>query len=309
MANERKAARSAAEAGWHVSRYNISAKEPETGKTVIVNLLTGSCAEYSPLELYLMSALDEISEDHPIIGLLARRGAICNFDELAAIEAESHIGVVKAPTLGLVLCPTLGCNFPFHVYVRYNVHEGNRDQMSAIESFVEQLAKESGNEMSCVSARVVSSEPATDRESQVQLLCGAEKAEVAIDVDSSRFGPGRGAFCGANNTVGATVDHMGNLYQCGEVVGEQRFSYGTAREWDPARPLATASNRDMLTCYLNAFGATCDPECRECVWLPHCAGGCPHMRLFGEGRQCVPYRDNPEAFVLASYAKLSAAQR
>ena len=191
MANERKAARSAAEAGWHVSRYNISAKEPETGKTVIVNLLTGSCVEYSPLELYLMSVLDEISEDHPIIGLLARRGA----------------------------------------------------------------------------------------------------------------------FCGANNTVGATVDHMGNLYQCGEVVGEQRFSYGTAREWDPARPLATASNRDMLTCYLNAFGATCDPECRECVWLPHCAGGCPHMRLFGEGRQCVPYRDNPEAFVLASYAKLSAAQR
>jgi uncharacterized protein len=65
----------------------------------------------------------------------------------------------------------------------------------------------------------------------------------------------------------------------------------------------------MLTCYLNAYGAQCDPECRECVWLPHCAGGCPHMRLFGEGRQCVPYRDNPEAYVLASYAKLREAGR
>ncbi len=103
--------------------------------------------------------------------------------------------------------------------------------------------------------------------------------------------------------MGATVDHLGNLYQCGEAASDQRFSYGTAREWDPANPLTTASKIDMLTCYLNAYGAQCDPECRECVWLPHCAGGCPHKRLFGPGRQCVPYRDNPEAYVLASYAK------
>ena len=111
MANERKTTRTAAEAGWHVSRYNISAKVPETGKTVIVNLLTGSCAEYSPLELFLMSALDEISENHPIIGLLARRGAICNFDELAAIEADGHIGVEMTNHIGLIICPTMGCNF------------------------------------------------------------------------------------------------------------------------------------------------------------------------------------------------------
>jgi uncharacterized protein len=111
MANEHKTTRSAAEAGWHVSRYNISAKVPETGKTVIVNLLTGSCSEYSPLELFLMSVLDEISENHPIIGLLARRGAICNFDELAAIEADSHIDMKMTNHIGLIICPTMGCNF------------------------------------------------------------------------------------------------------------------------------------------------------------------------------------------------------
>ena len=81
----------AAEAGWHISRYNISAKEPSTGKTLIANLLRGSCHAYSPLELFLMSALDEIDENHPAIIPLAKRGVICNFDEVAALEAASDI--------------------------------------------------------------------------------------------------------------------------------------------------------------------------------------------------------------------------
>lgn len=265
MANERKAARSAAEAGWHVSRYNISAKEPETGKTVIVNLLTGSCAEYSPLELYLMSALDEISEDHPIIGLLARRGAICNFDELAAIEAESHIGVVKAPTLGLVLCPTLGCNFDCP-YCFENHYAG---KMSA----------EVQDDDVALAGRMID---ASAPERMKVTWFGGEPLLAPEIVES------------LSQRLIALADERGIEYDAGIITN------GYLLDQDIV---------DMLTCYLNAFGATCDPECRECVWLPHCAGGCPHMRLFGEGRQCVPYRDNPEAFVLASYAKLSAAQR
>ena len=81
------------------------------------------------------------------------------------------------------------------------------------------------------------------------------------------------------------------------------ISFGTAREWNPADPLATASNPDNLTMYLNTACPVPDEECRECVWLPVCVGGCPHRRLFGE-RQCIAFKDDPESYVLALHARI-----
>ena len=46
-----------------------------------------------------------------------------------------------------------------------------------------------------------------------------------------------------------------------------------------------------------------DDECRECIWLPTCVGGCPHKRLFDE-RQCIAFKDNPEGYVLALHARI-----
>ena len=42
---------------------------------------------------------------------------------------------------------------------------------------------------------------------------------------------------------------------------------------------------------------------RDCVWLPTCAGGCPHQRLFYE-RKCVPFKDDPDNYVLALHARI-----
>ena len=39
-------------------------------------------------------------------------------------------------------------------------------------------------------------------------------------------------------------------------------------------------------------------------WRPVCAGGCPYKRLYEE-RKCVPYKDTPEAYVLALFAKIA----
>lgn len=121
--------------------------------------------------------------------------------------------------------------------------------------------------------------------------------------DSRRFNQGSATFCGVHTLWGVGIDHLGNLQMCWEAVDKPELSFGTAREWDPARPLATASRPDNLTCYLSGVGAPAtDPECRACVWLPLCAGGCPYARLFGDGRVCVPYKDDPEAFVLKAHA-------
>ena len=55
--------------------------------------------------------------------------------------------------------------------------------------------------------------------------------------------------------------------------------------------------------YLNTACPIPDEECRECVWLPTCVGGCPYKRLFGE-RSCIAFRDNPEDYVLALHARI-----
>lgn len=96
--------------------------------------------------------------------------------------------------------------------------------------------------------------------------------------------------------------------KCWEIVGKPAFSFGTAHDWDPADPFATASNPDNLTAYLNTAAPVRDEECRECVWLPHCVGGCPHRRLLGQ-RQCVAFKDDPEGYALALHARIGADKK
>ena len=76
----------AREAGWRVSRYNLFAPIPGTKNVAIANLFKGVCAEYSPLELYLLSVLERLDEHHPIIDRFAKRGIITRLDERAALE-------------------------------------------------------------------------------------------------------------------------------------------------------------------------------------------------------------------------------
>ena len=53
----------AKEAGWHVSRYNLTASIPETEKTAIVNLYKGNCGVYTPIEIYLKIPLSFLSKN------------------------------------------------------------------------------------------------------------------------------------------------------------------------------------------------------------------------------------------------------
>ena len=441
MGHDNDSQRTAAQAGWHVSRYNLSALVPGKKTVAIANLYKGTCAEYNPIELYLMSVLDEIAEDHPIIDRLAKRGVIANFDERAALETMGRCACLGQRGVGLTICPTIGCNFdcpycfenhragkmspdvqddvvalaermmeaagvknlsitwfggepllapdvieslsrrlialveerggtyhagiitngylltpenarmlgecevssaqvtldgmheahdatrhlagggptfdrivdnlraplPFRVQVRHNVHAGNRDQMDGLEAFVRELAAESGNDIRYYPAPVSGSEVADERGRQVDLLCGGTDAEVGIRQDASRFSSGRGHYCGAQSLWTLGIDDRGNLQKCWESVDKPQLSFGTAHDWDPRDPIASASNPDNLTRYLNTAGPVPDDECRECVWLPLCAGGCPQKRLF-EGRRCVPYRDDAEAYVLALHARIGEGE-
>ncbi|MBR3741994.1 MAG: hypothetical protein IKN04_16335 [Clostridia bacterium] len=45
------------------------------------------------------------------------------------------------------------------------------------------------------------------------------------------------------------------------------------------------------------------PECRDCVPLPRCAGGCPTRRLYYQ-KNCFGFRNAPDKTVLALYDRL-----
>ena len=152
-------------------------------------------------------------------------------------------------------------------------------------------------------APVSGSETADERGRQVGLLCASDASEVSVRQEAGRFHAGRGHYCGAHSIWSVGIDERGNLQKCWEAVDKPAISFGTAHDWDPADPLATAANPDNLTMYLNTACPLPDEECRECVWLPSCAGGCPHKRLF-DGRQCVFFKDDPERYVLALHARI-----
>ncbi|MBQ9068576.1 MAG: SPASM domain-containing protein, partial [Eggerthellaceae bacterium] len=192
---------------------------------------------------------------------------------------------------------------PFRVHIRHNVHEDNIGEMVELKAFIEALAQESGNDLSYYPAVVAGSEAADARGDQVGLLCRTEASEVGLQQEAGRFSAGRGHYCGAHTIWGVSIDDAGNLQKCWEIVDKPAFSFGTAHDWDPGDPFVTASNPDNLTMYLNTASPVRDEECRECVWLPHCVGGCPHRRLMGQ-RQCVAFKDNPEGYVLALHARI-----
>ena len=430
--------RTAAEVGWHASRYNLVAKLPNSKNVAIANLFAGSCAEYTPIETYLLSVVGELAEDHPIIARLARRGVICKFDERAALEAMGRASCAGPSGVSLTICPTMGCNFdcpycfenhfagkmsaqvqddvvalaerlldasgsndlsvnwfggepllapdvieslserlmelvsqrggtysagiitngylltqqivdmldrckvdsaqitidglgathdatrhlagggptferivgnlrelriPFRVSARHNVHEGNRHEISQLKEFVERLAEESGNDISYYSATVSDNEVAEQRGKQVGLLCSTDASDLSATLEAENFSKGQGYYCGAQCIWAIGVDDKGNLQKCWEAVDKPQLSFGTAHDWDPANPLQTATNPDNMTMFLNTANPVPDDECRECVWLPMCVGGCPYKRLF-EGRQCISFKDDPERYVLALHARI-----
>ena len=437
--DNRETKRTAAEAGWHLSRYNLSAQVPGRDAAAIANLFKGTCAEYSPPELYLLSVLDRLDEQHPIIDRFARRGIITRTDELAALETLGRAACAAPHGVNLTICPTMDCNFscpycfenhrpgkmslavqddvaalagrmldtaggkmlnvtwfggepllapdvierlskqlmalagekgagysagiitngyllnqknidmlsrclvrscqvtidglgaahdaarhltnggptferiagnlrngkiPFKVNIRQNVQESNMDTIAEVEAYVRELAEASGNQIEYGPAPVSGNEATEERGGRVGLLCETNLTEVGLIQEAKRFMTGRGHYCGAQTLFSVGIDEDGRLFKCWEAAGTDGLSFGNAHDWNPADPLNTAADPEQLTMYLNTALPTTDEECRQCVWLPLCVGGCPHRRLF-YGRSCIPFRDQPERYVLALHARIS----
>ena len=429
--------RSAVEAGWHVSRYNLYAPIPGEDRIAAVSLYRGVCAAYSPMELYFLAHLELLPEGHPLVSRFAEKGLIANFDEREALTAMGRLGCNQSGTVTLTICPTMGCNFdcpycfekhtpgrmsreaqdqviglaermmnagrarrlnvvwfggepllapdvirdlsarlialaeekgaaytagiitngylltrenaemlgnarvgwtqvtldgmrenhdqtrhlagggptfdriirnlrevsiPFPVIIRQNVHNGNRKDMRPLCELILKLKEESGNRLGYYPSAVFDSDAAEERGKQVALLCGSGAGDLDLLKGTVDFQPGQGLYCGSGNLWTVSVDDKGRLSKCSDDVGNPAHSFGSAADWDPLRPLETASAPEFLVRYLNAAHLD-DPECRDCVWLPRCRGGCPYERLFRK-KACLSYRDQPEEYVLSLYKRM-----
>lgn len=135
-------AKTAADAGWRKSRYNMTALLPGSADTAIANLYSGVRDTCSPYELHVMDSLDSVSASHPLLGALAQRGFIVNFDERAALETMSRYACGDPGSVLLVICPTMGCNFDCPYC--FENHQGGRmtEHVQAdIVSLAERLLK------------------------------------------------------------------------------------------------------------------------------------------------------------------------
>ncbi len=207
------------------------------------------------------------------------------------------------PTFGRITDNLRNGKIPFPVNIRQNIQESNIDEIPKVKAFVEQLAKESGNKLNYSPAPVTANEATEERGEHSKILCGTNLSEVTLMQETQRFAARRGHYCGANMIFSVGIDETGRLFKCWENAADPKFSFAYARDWDPLRPLETAFNPDMLNRYLNTALPLKDEECNECIWLPVCAGGCPHFRLHYH-KSCIGMRNDPEKYVLALHARI-----
>lgn len=226
----------------------------------------------------------------------------------ATHDATRHLAG-GGPTYERIVSNLRELRLPFTASLRTNVHKGNLSQVDSIRALARKLSDESGNYISCYAKAVLPSVAAEERGRQVELLSGADAVDIGLHGCRRRIPVGDDHQCAAITLWSALVDVQGNLHKCaGLTAAEPQLAYASARDWDPADPVTTAFAPDNLTRFLNWASPVSDEECHECVWLPLCGGGCPYYRLLGN-RLCLPFRDEPEQYVLSQYARLTELRR
>lgn len=197
---------------------------------------------------------------------------------------------------------------PFSVEVRFNVHAGNRPEAALLRERIDQIAAESGNRIVFHEAEVFETDLSLTRPDAPELLSADEVKEISLQRGNLSFRGARGRRCSAQKPYNVCIDERGRLYACSAVLAEPEHAFGNAADWDPADPDITADTPKERKWFLEDSLPRNDPECTACLWLPICGGGCAHLRRKGK-RDCVPWKDDPEGFVLAQYRRMGEKQR
>lgn len=105
-------------------------------------------------------------------------------------------------------------------------------------------------------------------------------------------------YCGADSGAALVIDPEGKLYKCWCDIGMNEKIIGDIHD------LEKISNMEVFTSYM-LYDPTEDEECRKCICLPFCKGGCPHKRIAGQER-CDMSKENLKSFLeICAYEILS----
>ena len=233
------------------------------------------------------------------------RSAVIALDGVGSAHDRTRHFKNGAPSFELITQKLRTLRIPFPVSLRHVVTRDNLDQMNALETFVKELVRESGNRFVYSPSHCGWNNATDERDADVGYLEQEGAIRVAIQQDKYRFQPARAGYCAAATSLGdVTIDARGELYKCWpELDNIDGRSFGNAKTWDPADPLGTAANPEQLTRYLDTAIPNGDPECWECKWLPFCVGGCPYIRVC-QTKECLPYKDQPDRYLLALYERI-----
>lgn len=193
----------------------------------------------------------------------------------------------------------LSRKLPFDVTVHCTLRKENAEEKEALRQFLKRLERESGNKLTLLFAPVIEALTNEERSGGFEPLGSEQKAELLLKKRAERFGPFTGVTCEANNLWSVGIDADGRLFRCWSWMNKKEDSFGSAAEWDPSDPIHTADRADEFDRFFHSFQDSPE-ECKACVWHPICSSRCPISRFYGTA-ECLPWKDDPETFVLAVY--------
>ena len=230
-----------------------------------------------------------------IVNILSKNKVLryqITLDGLEEVHNATRHLVNGGPTFDVIAENLRSLHIPGRINIRHNVHNGNKDEIPLLKKLVENIAKQSGNNISYYSA-IVFNNPATNREDQVEVLNEEDAYHIGLlkDFKNNSKINFKNRFCGAQNLYCLSIDNEGRLYKCWEDVDKPERSFGHVNTWNVKNPFFSAENPNVLSQYLSMYSIFSDEECRECKLLPICAGGCPSKRIYSH-KHCLPYKNH-----------------
>jgi uncharacterized protein len=105
------ASKTAEEAGWRYSPYNLFSAVPDSDLVAWVNTLRSTCAEFSVQEYELIRAVLSFPEHHPLVKRYAKRGILTDHDEREELRNLYLQNTCSSKNVVMTISPTLACNF------------------------------------------------------------------------------------------------------------------------------------------------------------------------------------------------------
>lgn len=169
----------------------------------------------------------------------------------------------------------------FHIVVRSNIDKSN---VVNIENMFNSL-KEMGLKNFTFSAAPTVGDNVNSYSEQefADVWCDINEMANLYGIDSGQnIIPTCANFCDADSNNSFVIDNDGYLYKCWHHIGEKRYSI--AQLGDDLEEINRSCFYEFMT-----YDATEDYQCKNCVYLPICMGGCPYNRI-NQNERCTRYK-------------------